>query len=290
MNKKLLCFGYGYVASHLTKECQKANWQIIGTKRTAVEKSEIPMYEFTEDCLIKDFKNIAKDVTHILISIPPSQKLDPTYDVVINTYKRTLQKLKKLEWVGYLSSTSIYGDHDGQYVCENTPPKPSSLRAVRRLQVEGDWLATGMPVHIFRLAGIYGPNRNVLLKIKRHEKENIIKSRHFFSRIHVDDIVGALWKSMNNTSPGEVYNLADNCPTTSNELYLYACDLLKVQAAQAISVEKAMLSQLAQSFYRDNKRIDNQKLKDVLNYSLRYPDYKLGLKKLFKEIENQINI
>lgn len=184
-------------------------------------------------------------------------------------------------WIGYLSATSVYGDHQGAYVDEDSPTAPTSPRGLSRLACEHAWLELGRthkcPVHIFRLSGIYGPGRNALSSILTSQPQLIDSPNHAFSRIHVDDICQTLIASMQNPQPTAIYNLADDLPAASAEVYEYGYHLLGRTAPARVQLQDADLSPMAQEFYRDSKRIDNQRIKEMLNITLLYPTYKEGL-------------
>ena len=195
---------------------------------------------------------IAPDVTHLLISAPPDENGDP----VLKLFQEQLQRLaKQLRWVGYLSTTGIYGDRGGDWVDEESPLEPNTTRGHRRLDAEKSWLRLykdyGMPVHLFRLAGIYGRGRNQLLTVKNGSAKRIIKPGQIFSRIHVEDIAGVLAASMAKPNPGRAYNVCDDEPCPPQEVVEYAANLLGLPVPPEIPFEQAELSPMAKSFYAD---------------------------------------
>lgn len=205
---------------------------------------------------------------------------------MFKAHARDILKLPSVEWIGYLSSTAVYGNQDGDWVNEKSEIAPTSERGSKRAKAETQWLKlrriAGIPINIFRLSGIYGPDRSALDTVQAGNARRIHKEGHAFNRIHIDDIVQVLIASMDQPSPGDIYNLADNDPEPSHELIKYACELLGISVPPIIDWEDADLSPMARSFYKDNKRISNQKIKDKLGITLKHPDYKSGLDFIFK--------
>lgn len=268
----LICFGKGYVASYLIDILNEYN--IISTKRNLCDQSQ--------NIISWDkFKNISEDTTHILISIPPVENKDIVYD----KFYEQIRNLKNLKWLGYLSTTSVYGNHNGDIVDENSACNPTNERSKIRLKIEKQWLDIyqkyNIPVTIFRLSGIYGPGRNQIDRLKRGEElQNIYSKDKYFSRIHVVDIAQILKASMNNSKAGEIYNLADDYPCPSYEIVEYAYKLTDKKAPKRINLSEANLSPMMQEFYQDNKKISNDKIKRLLDGNLIFPNYKEGLKNI----------
>jgi nucleoside-diphosphate-sugar epimerase len=283
MTKKLFCFGYGYSCDYLGHELlQQPDWQVSGTtrapeKRETLRKRGVQAHIFDYEHPLADPGYILEDTTHLLISTPPNDEGDPAFIA----HAQDLAKLKSLEWVGYLSTTGVYGDREGRWVDENSELRPSSKRGSRRVKAEEQWLSMlqshNLPIHIFRLAGIYGPGRSALDTIRAGTARCIEKPGHAFSRIHVEDIVQALLASIKNPNPGAIYNLCDDNPAPSHEIIAHACALLGRPVPPIISFEDADLTPMARSFYNDNKRVKNDRIKNDLNINLKYPDYKSGL-------------
>lgn len=263
---KLFCFGQGYTASRLVHSLSKEKWQHSGTHR-----EKIPII-FDGTASIQNIDDCLENVTHILISIPPMTKIG---DPVFHFHGKDIEKLPSLKWVGYLSATSVYGDHDGEWVDENTPTNPTGPRGEQRLTAEKQWLSLDIPIHIFRLAGIYGPDRNQISSVKTGNAKKIIKENHAFSRIHVDDIVSALYTSMLSPRPG-IYNVADDTPAASAELLDYICTKLNLPIINGIPFDTADISSALRSFYADNKRVKNDHLKQSFEWTPQYPSYKEG--------------
>ncbi|QKX02331.1 SDR family oxidoreductase [Wolbachia endosymbiont of Dirofilaria (Dirofilaria) immitis] len=263
---RLFCFGYGYVAKFLSKNLLGLGWKINGTSRNQGIQS-INLFDYE-----KINKDIFQNVTHILVSIPPDG------DDVLERYGHYFQDIR---WLGYLSATIVYGDHFGNWVTEESETKPVESRGKSRLKSEKKWLNSKLPVHIFRLAGIYGPGRNMLVNLRLNKARNVQREGHLFSRIHVEDISNILFSSMQNMKPGEIYNCADDLPATQSEVITYAAKLLNVSVPEPIEVSS--LPDYAQSFYLGSKKVSNVKIKKDLSISLIYPNYKVGLESLYIE-------
>ena len=189
-----------------------------------------------------------------------------------------------MKWVGYLSTTGVYGDRGGDWVDEESPLEPNTARGQRRLQAERSWLRLhsdfGLPVHLFRLAGIYGPGRNTLLNVRDGSAKRIIKPGQIFSRIHVEDIAGVLAASIAKPNPGRAYNVCDDEPCPPQEVVEFAANLLGLPLPPEIPFEQAELSPMAKSFYAESKRVSNRRIKTELGYKLVYPNYREGLRAL----------
>ncbi|MCE3232857.1 MAG: NAD(P)-dependent oxidoreductase [Rickettsiaceae bacterium] len=212
-------------------------------------------------------------MTHVLHSVPPSGK----GDIVFNYHFNELQNLPDLKWFGYLSTTGVYGDHDGAWVDENTPTNPFNDRSRWRADAEAAWLNSDLPTHIFRLSGIYGPGSSAIDDVRNGTARRINKPGQVFSRIHVEDIAQILEASIAKPNTGSIYNCADDYPCPQAEVVEYAAKLLGVQPPPLIDFDKADLSPMARSFYSCNRRVSNQKIKGELGLELKYPDYKKGL-------------
>ncbi|MDB2414440.1 SDR family oxidoreductase [Rickettsiales bacterium] len=278
MQKHIFIFGLGYTATHLAKRLLDDGWRVSGTCRSE-EKSEslrplgITPYIFDIDLPLQNPWDLSS-VTHILISIPPDEKEG---DIVYKYHLEDLKNLPDLQWVGYLSTTGVYGDHNGQWVDEKSQLRPNNDRLKRRVEAEEDWSNSSLPVNIFRLSGIYGPNRSAIDNLKAGTARRISKPGQFFSRIHVDDIATTLIASMNNIGIIDIYNVADDMPAAQEEVVFYAANLLDVKAPDLVDFEDANLSPMARSFYMGNRRVSNKKIKDELGVELKYPSYKEGL-------------
>lgn len=276
----LLCFGFGFSARTLAARLDKRVWKISATSRDAKGISEINAQGF-HGLPFDSTLQIAPDVTHLLISAPPDEHGDP----VLRLFQAQLQKLSKsLKWVGYLSTTGVYGDRGGYWVDEDSPLEPSTARGQRRLEAERSWLGLhsefGLPVHLFRLAGIYGPGLNQLLNVRDGSAKRIIKPGQIFSRIHVEDIAGVLAASIAKPNPGRAYNVCDDEPCPPQEVVAYAANLLGLPLPPEIPFEETELSPMAKSFYADSKRVSNRRIKTELGYRLIHPNYRDGLRVL----------
>ncbi len=287
----LLVFGPGYSASALISTAVNEKWQLSATWRRkeaaqAILAQGARPVAFSAKALLNS--GVQNTVTHILVSIAPQSDGDP----VLNVFKDWIATCPNLRWIGYLSSTNVYGDHDGAWVDETTSTNPSLERGKRRLVAENDWLQlgadTGVPVHIFRLAGIYGQERNALTNIRKGKARRIIKPGQVFGRIHRDDIASALWLAANAGIESAIFNLADDLPSPPQDVICEAARLLGVSPPPEIDIKDADLSPMGLSFYQENKRVKNQKAKDMLGWKLAYPDYLQALPKIL-EIEKRLN-
>lgn len=262
---------------------EEGGWKVSGTtrdleKRKALRDSDIKAHLFAEDMPLADPLYTLRDVTHLLLSIPPDDNGDPCFEA----HAQDIAGLKNLQWVGYLSTTGAYGDRGGGWVDETSEVRPSTKRGSRRAKAEEQWLSLfhthGIPMHVFRLAGIYGPGRSALDSVRAGVARRINKPGHAFSRIHVDDIVQILKASFAHPKGGEIYNLCDDVPAPSHEVIDYACQLLGLPSPALIPFDKADLAPITLSFYEDNKRVRNDKIKNELGVHLKYESYREGLK------------
>jgi len=285
---KLFCFGLGYSALHLARRLRREGWTVAGTcrseeKRQALLAEGITAHLFDRGLPLADPEAAIHDATHILNSIPPDAKVDPVY----TEYGTEIAHLHRLRWFGYLSTTGVYGDRGGDWVDEDSDFKPSGERGRRRVMAEAEWVGllpnSGLPVHIFRLAGIYGPGRSAIDSLRRGTAKRIVKPGQVFSRIHVDDIATVLIASIAHPNPGAAYNVCDDNPAPPDEVIAYAAELLGVEPPPAVPFEQAQLSEMARSFYADNKRVRNNRIKNELGVRLKYPDYRAGLQAILAE-------
>ena len=222
-------------------------------------------------------------VNAILVSVPPNEKGCPAYHAATDAITK---RSESLDWIGYLSSNGVYGDHDGAWVDENTNLSPSSDRARRRIRAEADWaslsVSWSLPLVIFRLPGIYGPGRSAIDTVKSGRARRILKEGQVFNRMHVEDIAAALKASINDPHIHDLYNLSDDEPSPPQDVVAYACKLLGKEAPPLVPLEEAELSEMAKSFYNDNKRVSNKRMKDALEVKLKYPTYREGLDAILK--------
>ena len=269
---KLFCFGMGYTAKKLCKSLSTEKWHFSGTNRKSGD------FIFNGNEPMHNAQSVLKDVTHLLISIAPSKE---NGDLVLLHHQKDILNMPSLKWVGYLSATSVYGDHSGNWVDETSETKPVGARGLERKKAEQQWENLGFRLHIFRLSGIYGPERNQVNAIKEQTIQKIIKEGHSFSRIHVEDIVSALMLSMNNPIPG-IYNLADDQPSSTADIIDYVCEQLNMEKPKGVPFEEADLSEMRRSFYQDHKKVSNKKLKQIYNWKPKYSDYKAGYDSFLK--------
>lgn len=214
-------------------------------------------------------------VTHILSSIGPNAKGDP---VLARLRDEIAAVAPDLAWVGYLSTTAVYGDRRGDWVDETTPIAPTSERGTWRAEAEAQWQRVpDLPLHIFRLAGIYGPGRGPFAKLMAGKARRIVKPGQVFSRIHVDDIAQALLASIDAPNPGAIYNLCDDDPAPPQDVLGHAAELLGLPVPAEVPFDEAGMTPMARSFYGENKRVRNQRIKDELGVQLLYPSYREGL-------------
>lgn len=277
MTKTLLSFGHGYSAKALTRILPD-DWRVIGTTRSE-DKAAALMANGTEPRIWPgaDLTPALDAATHLLISAGPSEAGDP----VLNELRNDIAARRdKFEWVGYLSTTGVYGDHKGGWVDETTALAPSTKRGQLRVNAEADWQMMGLPLHIFRLAGIYGPGRGPFAKVRNGTARRIIKKGQVFSRIHVADIAQILAASIEQPNPGAIYNLCDNDPAPPEDVIGFAAELLDLPIPPAQDFETADMTPMARSFYAESKKVRNDLIKSELGVDLIYPDYRAGLKAL----------
>jgi nucleoside-diphosphate-sugar epimerase len=288
MSRRLFCFGLGYTALALARALQDEGWQVAGTTRTPEKQARlrakgIEAHLFDRDRPLADPSAALAGTTHLLTSIAPDEAGEP----VLDHHLADLERVGTLEWAGYLGTTGVYGDRDGDWVSEADPVAPTMPRTRRRVLAEGRWLASGLPVHIFRLAGIYGPGsgRNALEAMRAGTARRIVKPGQMFGRIHVDDIVQVLRASIARPNPCAIYNVADDEPAPPQDVITFACELLGVEPPPEVPFEEADLSPMARSFYMDNRRIDNRRIKEELGVRLRHPGFHEGLRAILDHRE-----
>lgn len=277
-DKTMVIFGYGYVSKFLINELTKLGWYVYCTSRRVEQvlhgKSHA-IINFSHP----DLSSVIKSSHAILSAVPPNDAaIDPVLALQITSI---ISHHHNLKWVGYLSSTGVYGDHAGDWVNEQTICIPKLERSKKRLAAERAWLELyhkhNVPVHIFRLSGIYGPGRNCIEDITNGKDYTIFKQGHYFSRIHVQDICFAIITSLSAPTPGEVYNVADDEPSPTHVVSQFGASLLNRRALKEIALEEASISQYAAAFFQDNKRVNSDKIKKMLGIEWRYPNYRQGL-------------
>ena len=267
----LLSIGHGYSAQALARRLLPQGWQIIGTTRT--EAGAKALRATGIDALVwpeADLSGALAKATHLLTSVAPGDS-DPVLQAIGPQIARSA-----LKWVGYLSTTAVYGHHNGDWVDETTALAPTTARGAARVQAEADWTALGLPLHIFRLAGIYGPGRGPFEKVRDGTARRIHKAGQVFSRIHVDDIAHVLHAALQRPHPG-IYNVCDDDPASPEDILGLAADMLGLPPPPIVPYEQAEMTPMARSFYAENKRVRNDRIKTVLGVTLDYPTYREGL-------------
>ena len=282
MKNTLLSFGHGYSARALSRILLPQDWRIIGTTRSE-DKAPRLMNEGIEPRIWPgaDMGPALNASTHLLISASPAEDGDP---VLTELRDEIAQRASQFAWVGYLSTTGVYGDHQGDWVDENTPLTPATKRGIARVEAEAAWASIpNLPLHIFRLAGIYGPGRGPFSKVRNGTARRIIKKGQIFSRTHVADIARVLAASINKPNPGAAYNVCDNDPAPPEDVIAYAAELLGLPVPPAVDYDTAEMTPMARSSYAESKKVRNDRIKDELGVELLYPDYKSGLKALLAQ-------
>lgn len=279
MTGTLFSFGHGYCAQALARQLVPRGWRILATTRSPDKARALDQPGITP--LVwpgSDIGPALDSADHVLISIAPGQGGDPVLATLRN---RIAAQAPRLRWVGYLSTTGVYGDHGGGWVDETTPLSPSTARGHARVTAETAWQTlahqTNLPLHIFRLAGIYGPSRGPFAKVRAGTARRIVKPNQVFSRIHVADIVQVLAASIARPDPGAVYNLCDDDPAPPEDVIAHAADLLGLPIPPAEDFAAAQMTPMARSFYAESKRVRNDRIKTDLNVRLIYPSYRDGL-------------
>ena len=279
----VFCFGFGQVAKNFIRKINSENITVNLTvtsreksEKKSFDKIEYQSLQFSENYFDQKIVESLKSSDHILISIAPVNG----EDIVIKKFQNIFEKFKS-KWITYLSATSVYGDHNGEWVDEKSKTNPTSSNGIYRLNAEKTWmgLATNkdLPVQIFRLSGIYSNTRNVLTRLKSGEAKIISKKNQFFSRIHIEDISNILFKSLENFKTKEIYNVSDDKPASSEEVMLYGSKLLNFEKPKTIELP-SIESEMVKNFYKDSKKVSNQKMKSFFGYELKYPTYIEGLR------------
>jgi len=280
---KFLILGCGFSGSFFAKTIRQLGCTALTSSRS--ENKDPNSFVFNSANGIVPNDKIFDGVTHILSCIPPDTN---GKDPVLKSLKGKLQNLS-LEWVGYLSTTGVYGNTKGDWVSEIDKPNPLQKRSHNRLNCEKEWIESGLPAQIFRLPGIYGPGRSTFEAIKNQKIRVISKKHQVFSRIHVADITNAIIFLLQNKDSlkfHQIINIADDEPCSQIEVIQYCYDLLGLKMPKPILFEEAKkeLSAIAQSFWMENRRVSNKLLCETLGYKLIYKNYKIGLKDCFLNI------
>ncbi|WP_300303716.1 SDR family oxidoreductase [Ferrovibrio sp.] len=286
----LFCFGLGFSAKVLAAGLKAKGWRVIGTSRSPEKTAALTAlgydgHVFDGMAPLSD-PSVLAAATHILVSVPAEDQAD----AVLRWHAADIAKLKNLKWLGYLSTTGVYGDRGGDWVDEQSELRPTQARSQRRAEAEAGWLKLhaehGVPVHVFRLAGIYGPGRNQLEGVRRGSAHRIVKPGQIFCRIHVEDIAQVLEASMAKPNPGAIYNLADDEPAPPQDVVQYAAELLGLPVPPAMPFDEAKLSSMQASFYADSRRVRNDRIKSELGVTLQYPSYREGLRALLSTLQS----
>jgi nucleoside-diphosphate-sugar epimerase len=272
MSGTLLSLGHGYSAAALARRLLPQGWRIIGTTRDPARAAALGAAGVEPLLWPADLCPSLAEATHLLASAAPDAGGDPFLAAAGSAIAAA-----PVVWAGYLSATGVYGDHRGGWVDEDTAPAPGTERGRQRVAAEAAWRATGLPLHIFRLAGIYGPGRGPFAKLRDGTARRIVKPGQVFSRIHVEDIALVLEASMAAPAPGAIYNVCDDDPAPPEEVLAHAAALLGLPPPPEVPYDRAELSPMAQSFYAESKRVRNERIKRELGVRLIHPDHRSGL-------------
>ena len=284
---KVFCFGFGQVAESFINKLiyEKKDLDLSITSRQDTHQIEINnlkiiSYQFNNDKFDSSIIKKLEEANYILISIPPIDGKD----IVANYIDTNLKEITNCKWITYLSATSVYGDHEGEWVNEKSVTKPTSPNGLSRLEAENIWkslsLKNNYPLQIFRLAGIYSNQFNILKRLQNGRVQLVDKKNHFFSRIHVEDIANILFSSLDNFKKNEIYNICDDKPASQIEVAAYAAKLLKLEQPHSVKLDEVE-SEMLRNFYKDSKKVDNKKMKTFFKYNLKFPTYVEGLDYIF---------
>ena len=286
---KFFCFGFGQVAKYFVKKLLNENYTLElnvssrqKTQTKTFEGLNFNSYEFSNKKIDKDINAKNKEADFILVSIPPIEG----EDIVINNLENII-KNTQTKWVTYLSATSVYGNHNGKWVNENSETKPTTVNGINRLKAEEQWLKytkeNNLPLQIFRLSGIYSDQKNIFKRINAGETKIVKKEKHFFSRVHIEDIANVLFHSLRKFKRNEIFNISDNYPSSQEEIAYYGFKLLKLDPPSLTKLDH-LEDGMLKDFYKESKKVDNKKMKEFFNYKLIYPTYKEGLNNIFNNI------
>ena len=282
---RVLIYGYGYVARFLSEKIIANGNTVLATTRDP-NKINVQIDKLTlihPDKVNSKLVDYGDEITHLIVSVPPNE----SGDIFLKQYKDSLLNMSSLKWIGYLSATNVYGDHNGEYVSEFSSLKGTTSKGINRIKAEGQWIEhskeNNLPLHIFRIAGIYGPERNIFERIKLNKFNHIIKNDQYFSRIYIYDLVNILFASMNKPNPINIYNIADDMPSSMCDVVDFICQKTSCTIPEKISFEDLDKKQQQDSFYSENKRINNRLLKEDLGIILKYPSYREGYEEIIKD-------
>lgn len=284
--------GCGFTARALIPGLKSKGFDVYGTTRN-IEK--IPQFAalgvtpiLYQGAISEELRRVLNRATHIISSIPPEQQCDPFIRSMNAKFGKNWRKLlPNIEWAGYLSATSVYGDRQGQWVFEEELLYPSTNRGKARVMAELDWVESGLPAHIFRIAGIYGPGRCAFDRIRSGKAKAVIKKGHISNRIHVDDIATAVLASVARPDPHAIYNLADDDPCPPQDVLQFAATLLRERAVPEVAFEDADMSDMARSFYTEVRRTSNARARKELDWYPQYPSYREGLVSILEQEERK---
>ncbi len=285
--KSLFIFGFGFSSLSIARRAKGDFGKICGTTRSrekmnAIEKEDVIPVLFGGEEADPSLADHLAAATHLLISIGPYEAGDPVLDAL----EAALSKADKLEWIGYLSTVGVYGDHNGEWVDETTETRPVSKRSKQRVAAENAWQgfadARGVPLAIFRLSGIYGPGRNAFMNIEKGTARRLVKPGQVFNRIHREDIGEAVALAMAKSASG-IFNITDDEPAPPQDVVAFAHELAGTPPPDEIDFETAELSPMARSFYGENKRVSNARSKEILGLEYRWPNYRIALNRMWQE-------
>ena len=285
----IFCFGFGQVAKSFIKKINSKNIEIVltvtsreNTSKKVFDGISYESFQFSQNSFDKNLIKSLEASNYILVSIAP---IDGE-DIVIKNFQKIFKE-KKVKWLTYLSATSVYGDHKGEWVDEKSTTKPTSPTGTRRLKAEKSWMELAenliLPLQIFRLSGIYSHESNVLKRLRSGDTKIIKKEKQFFSRIHVEDIAEILFISLKQFKAKEIYNISDDRPASSEEVILYGSKLLNTKPPATVEL-KSIESEMVRNFYKDSKKVNNKKMKEIFDYKLKYPTYVEGLNNIYNNI------
>ena len=284
--------GCGFTARAMIPALKARGFKIYGTTRSERKFPELEALGITPILFLgavsTELRRILNHATHIISSIAPYENTDPFVHAMQSGFgKNWPMIMPNLEWAGYLSATSVYGDRQGQWVFEEELLFPTTKRGKARVEAELDWVESELPVHIFRIAGIYGPGRSAFDRVRSGNAMAVIKKGHVSNRIHVDDIARAVIASIDTPNPHAIYNLADDDPSPPQDVLQFAATLLRVRAVREVALEDAEISEMARSFYSEERRTSNDRAKKELDWSPNFPSYREGLVSILELEEKQ---
>ncbi|MGO4619262.1 SDR family oxidoreductase [Ensifer sp. 2YAB10] len=283
---QVLILGAGYSGMAIARAMAPTATSVVGTTRTEekaanLEKAGVRPILFDGETISDELAAALGQATHLIQSIAPGRDGDPMFRASTPDLARLAPNL---EWIGYLSTVGVYGDHGGEWVTEDMLRKPVSARSVERVEAEDAWIAFGakqnIPVAVLRLAGIYGPGRNAFCNLANGTARRLIKPGQVFNRIRVEDIGAASLFLANNGTSG-VFNITDNEPAPPQDVVAEAARLMGVEPPPETPFEQAELSTMARSFYGENKRVSNARMR-ATGFEFTYPDYRVSLAQLWK--------